>query len=66
MSQQASQQALTPQELIESMFTHIWSGGPLTLALLQSHKVKGLDLLDENPKPKQKAIEDDTSYLELI
>jgi 3-phosphoglycerate kinase len=66
MSQQASQQALTPQELIESMFTHIWSGGPLTLALLQSHKVKGLNLLDENPKPKQKAIEDDTSYLELI
>lgn len=63
---QMTTEALTASEMIESMVTHKWNGGPLTLALLQGRKVKGLDLLDEHPKPKPKTIEDDTSYLDLI
>ena len=62
----SEKEEVTPEQVLNSIFTHRFHGGPLTAAILQARKVTALELLKEHPPPRQKSIEEDTSYLEGI
>ena len=58
--------SLNISEMLDKLFTHSFSSGPLFISILQGRRIRALDVISEYPKPKKKTAEEDTSYLDII
>lgn len=56
----------SPQDALEKLFNQRLSIFQFIIDILQGKKVTPLEVIKEQPPPKPKSVEEDTSYLEII